>query len=317
LFFPIERYTKIGYPLAFMIRNPRQAALYEVINRNKFKDAQQKALERIGVAPRNIGKPQPVIEHKVTDQPKVENIPLAVEEPKIETAQNAVETGTEQAAVETAKTEPVIVESVKELVKPEVNVKPVKTESVWTARPKPVRIYPDRIELCLSWQIAGLSVLALLAVCLAFFRIGRMSVPVNVEEKQQPVIVRTDDIKPKVPVLVNTSPAVETQTPKLVEPMGDNAIVIASYNLQSHLEPVKAYFAQYGIATEIIKSDATRSYLLVTQNRYDSINKPGTDGYEMKKKIMSVGANYKPPAGSSFESFGTKPFQDVYGMKIK
>jgi hypothetical protein len=35
----------------------------------------------------------------------------------------------------------------------------------------------------------------------------------------------------------------------------------------------------------------------------------------MKKKIISVGANYKPPAGSGFESFGTKPFQDVYAMK--
>ena len=100
----------------------------------------------------------------------------------------------------------------------------------------------------------------------------------------------------------------------MVEPMGENVLVITSYDLSSHLEPVKQYFAQFGIATEIIKKGPR--YLLVTQDRFDNTEKPVADGFEMKKKIMSIGANYKPPAGSGFESFGTKPFQDVYGMKI-
>jgi hypothetical protein len=285
--------------LLFMARNPRQAALYEVINRNRFRDAQQKALERIGVKP-NVPPPtQVVIEQKVAEEP------AKIEPVKIEPVQ-----------LEPVVTE--VVEAVKEPVKTETITKPAKQEVVWTGRPRPVRIYPDRIELCFSWQIAGLSVLALAAIFLVFFRLGRMSASAKPEEKQQSVAIRTDDIKPTAPVVANTAPAAaETTTPKLIEPMGDNIIVIASYNLQSHLEPVKAYFAQYGIATEIIKSDQTRSYLLVTQNRYDSINKPGTDGYEMKKKIASIGANYKPPEGSGLEPFGPKPFQDVYGMKIK
>jgi len=298
--FPIERWTKIGYLSLFMARNPRQAALYEVINRNRFKDAQQKALDRIGVKPTVQPPAQVVEEQKVAEEPV-----------KIEPVE-----------IKPVQLEPVVTEAVKEVakepVKAETITKPARQEAVWTGRQKPVRIYPDRIELCLSWQIAGLSVLALAAIFLVFFRLGRMSTSAKPEEKQLPAAIRLDDIKPTVPVVVNTAPAVaEAKTPKLVEPMGDNAIVIASYNVQSHLEPVKAYFAQYGIATEIIKSDQNRSYLLVTQNRYDSINKAGTDGYEMKKKIMSVGANYKSPPGSGLESFGPKPFQDVYGMKVK
>jgi hypothetical protein len=303
-----------------MARNPRQAALYEVINRNKFKDAQQKALERIGAVPKAQNKPQVVELHKVTEQPAVQQSTVVIQEPKAAIQQESVETPVVRAVTETIKTEPptaATAETVKEAVKTEISVKPNRPESVWTARPKPVRIYQDRIELCLSWQIAGLSVLAMLAIFLVFFRLGRMSVSAAPEEKQQSAVIRTDDIKPTAPAVVNPAPAVETPAPKLIEPMGDNVIVIASYNLQSHLEPVKAYFAQYGIATEIIRSDQTRSYLLVTQNRYDSINKPGSDGYEMKKKIMSVGANYKPPVGSGLESFGPKPFQDVYGMKVK
>ncbi len=307
--FPIESWTEIGYLLLFMARNPRQAALYEVINRNRFKDAQQKALERIGVRPKVQPETQVVAEQKVVEEPaKVE---------AVETVETVV---SEPVKVEPVALEPVVItEVVKEpVVKTETVIKPSKHEAVWTGRPKPVRIYPDRIELCLSWQIAGLSALALAAIFLVFFRLGRMSTSGQPEVKSQPTTIRVDDIKPTARVVANTAPAVaETKTPKLVEPMGDNVIVIKSYDVPSHLEPVKAYFAQYGIATEIIKSDQNRSYLLVTQNRYDSINKAGSDGYEMKKKIMSVGANYKPPEGSGFESFGPKPFQDVYGMKIK
>jgi hypothetical protein len=101
---------------------------------------------------------------------------------------------------------------------------------------------------------------------------------------------------------------------RMVEPMGDHVVVIASYGLSSHLEPVKQYFAGFGIATEIIKKDS--HYLLITQERFDNPDKTGTNGFEMKKKIMSIGAKYKPSDGSRFESFGTKPFQDAYGMKV-
>jgi hypothetical protein len=111
-----------------------------------------------------------------------------------------------------------------------------------------------------------------------------------------------------------TTAAAERVRPKMVEPMGDHVIVITSHDLSSHLEPVKQYFAGFGIATEIIKKGSR--WLLVTQERFDSPEKAGSDGFEMKKKIISIGANYKPSAGSGFEPFGTKPFQDAYGMKL-
>jgi hypothetical protein len=148
------------------------------------------------------------------------------------------------------------------------------------------------------------------------FRLGQIySIKKTQETKAVKSAMSLQAVMPEkiIPAAVKTSAATQNP-PKMVEPMGENVIVITSYNLSSHLEPVKQYFSQFGIATEIIKTSSR--YLLVTQNRFDNIDKSGTDGYAMKRKIMSVGANYKPPAGSGFESFGTKPFQDVYGMKI-
>jgi len=256
-----------------MARNPRHAALYELINKARFKNAQQKALARIGVRTDSV-KPQ-------EERPVV----ISQEEPVA------------PVQAETARPEP------------------FKTIAAWSAKPKPFRVYPDRIELCISWQAAAITVLAFVAVLLIFFRLGQIY---SIKKAQEPKVAKAVvPVQAVIPEPVKPAVAekkVTPQTPpKMVEPMGDNIIVITSYDVSSHLEPVKQYFATYGIATEIIKRGSR--YLLVTQNRFNSIDKPGTDGYEMKKKIISVGANYKPPAGSGFESFGTKPFQDVYAMK--
>jgi hypothetical protein len=253
-----------------MARNVRHIALYELINKTRFKNAQQKALDRVGV-----------VKEPVKPEEKTEAVP--------------------QVQAEPAKTE---------------TARPSKPEFVWSGRPKTLRLYPDRIELCLTWQVAAITLLAFFATLLILFRLGQIySIKKTQETKAVKSAVPLQAVMPKkiIPAAVETSAATQN-TPKMVEPMGENVIVITSYNLGSHLEPVKQYFAQFGIATEIIKRSSR--YLLVTQNRFDDIDKSGTDGYAMKRKIMSVGANYKPPAGSGFESFGTKPFQDIYGMKI-
>jgi hypothetical protein len=78
------------------------------------------------------------------------------------------------------------------------------------------------------------------------------------------------------------------------------------------LEPAKQYFADKGIETEIRKSGD--AYLLVTKEKYDNPERPGTDGYAAKQKIIELGAQYKAPQG--FDQFGTKPFHDAYGMKF-
>jgi hypothetical protein len=57
----------------------------------------------------------------------------------------------------------------------------------------------------------------------------------------------------------------------------------------------------------------------VTKNGYDNPDKPGTDGYLAKQKIIELGAGYKPPTG--YETFrradGTGPFNDAFGMKFE
>ena len=266
-----------------MARNPRHAALYELINKARFKNAQQKALARIGVKTDSV---KPLEERPVV---------VSQEEPIVAPVVQAQPTQTEQ-------------------VKP-TKLEPFKTIAAWSAKPKPFRVYPDRIELCISWQAAAITVLAFVAVLLVFFRLGQIySIKKAQEPKVAKAVVPVQAVIPEPVKQPVAEKKVTPQTPpKMVEPMGDNVIVITSYDVSSHLEPVKQYFATYGIATEIIKRGSR--YLLVTQNRFNSIDKAGTDGYEMKKKIISVGANYKPPAGSGFESFGTKPFQDVYAMK--
>ena len=101
----------------------------------------------------------------------------------------------------------------------------------------------------------------------------------------------------------------------MVQPMGDHVIVIASYSRDSHLEPVKSYFARFGIETNIITRNGR--YLLVTQQRYDNPERAGSDGYIAKQKIIECGAGYSPPKGSGYEPFAPQLFSDSYGMKIK
>jgi len=278
-----------------MAKSPGRIALYELVNKARFKSAQQKALAATGakqpteeqpaaIAPAEV-QPEPLAQAQL--QPQIEVKPEPQAEIKIEP----------QAEVEPEK----------------------KPTALWSARPKPVRIYADRIELCFSWQVVGISALTFVVLLLVFFKLGRISSAgqAEVKEKPAPISVSVEQIMPKTKsaeTVVKPTPQPQASPPKVVEPMGENVIVITSYKISADLEPVKQHFAKFGIATEIIKR-GTR-YLLVTQNRFNDVEKSGTDGYVMKRKIMSIGANYKPPIASGFESFGTKPFQDVYGMKL-
>jgi len=78
------------------------------------------------------------------------------------------------------------------------------------------------------------------------------------------------------------------------------------------LEPVKQYFASFGIETEIRQVGSW--YYLVTKDKYENPERPGTEGYVAKERIIKLGANYKAPPG--YESFGTQPFHDAYGMRF-
>ncbi len=258
-----------------MAKGLNRIALYELVNKARFKSAQQKALADV--------------EYRKTGQK-----PVTEAEPKPEPVAEKIETPAVQS---------------------QISETPVsKPGSVWSSRPKAVRLYPDRIELCFSWQVVIISLLTLGAILMAFFRLGQIY-PLNKTDAKKPLqTISVENIMPQAKPSQPANADKQTPAPKMVEPMGDNIIVIASHPLSSHLEPVKQYFAGFGIATEIIKKD--NRFLLVTQERFDSVEKAGSNGFEMRKKIIAIGANYKPPAGSGFEPFGPKPFQDAYGMKV-
>jgi len=99
---------------------------------------------------------------------------------------------------------------------------------------------------------------------------------------------------------------------ELAESKGNNRIVIQEYQVRAHLEPVKKYFDQSGIETEIRKIGGT--YYLVTREKYENPGRAGTDGYVAKQRIIAVGAQYKAPQG--YETFARNLFKDAYGMKF-
>ena len=209
------------------------------------------------------------------------------------------------------KNEPVTTDSTTQV--PE---KPTK----WPRRPKFVQFSANKIEISMPYQTAVVLLLGAVLLVLVVFRFGQnisnqkvsdlaTKISKNVQEKAG----RTTVGGPQTSSAEKTAP-VATSAEK-VEPAklkGNNRIVIQTYQLRAHLEPVKDYFARFGIGTKIEKID--NWYYLVTRNKYENPEKPGTDGYSVKQKIIELGAKYKAPPG--YETFGTKPFHDAYGKKF-
>ncbi len=182
----------------------------------------------------------------------------------------------------------------------------------WPKRPRIVQFNADKIEISIPYQVAIALLLGIILLVLIAFRLGQrtkseqggITAP-NVEQT-----VNTGESSSKV---ANLS-AVETKKPAAAveKPKGNNRIVIQTYRLRTHLEPVKQYFARFGIETEIKKIGDW--YYLVTKDKYENPEKSGTDGYFAKQKIIELGAEYKAPQG--YETFGSKPFHDAYGQRF-
>jgi hypothetical protein len=78
---------------------------------------------------------------------------------------------------------------------------------------------------------------------------------------------------------------------------GDYVIVLAELKNAASardMEPAKQYFDENGIATEI--KSVRGSYFLVTKENYDGVGR-GTPGAAIIEKIGQIGAKYKAPAG--------------------
>ncbi len=201
-----------------------------------------------------------------------------------------------------------------------------KRAANWLNRPRIVQFNAGRIEISMPYQLAIALLLGLVLLVLVAFRLGQISyrgspkatgpvskMPESVQKAAPKVttVVAPQKAAPaeeKTPV----PPVIQKVEPVAVKPKGDNRIVIQSYQLRADLEPVKQYFAGFGIETKIIK--ISDWYYLVTNDKYENPGRPGTDGYLAKQKIIELGAKYKAPPGS--ETFGSQPFRDAYGKKF-
>ena len=206
-----------------------------------------------------------------------------------------------------------------------ISIQLPKRAAVWLNKPRAVQLNAGRIEISIPYQLAIAVLLGFVLLVLIAYRLGQISyrsgqktagpaakTPATVQKTAPKVTVAAAPQK-VAPAEERTPAPPVVQKVEPVKPKGDNRIVIQSYQLKADLEPVKQYFAGFGIETEIVKIDAW--YYLVTKDKYENPGKPGTDGYLAKQKIIELGAKYKAPPGS--ETFGTQPFRDAYGKKFE
>ena len=182
----------------------------------------------------------------------------------------------------------------------------------WPKRPRIVQFNANRIEVSMPYQLAIALLLGIVLLVLIFFRLGQLakSEQGGITAPNAEQTTKGSEGSSKVASLsaVQTKePAVTVQNPK-----GNNRIVIQTYQLRAHLEPIKEYFGLCGMETEIKKIGDW--YYLVTKDKYENPEKLGTDGYFAKQKIIELGAKYKAPQG--YETFGSKPFHDAYGQRF-
>ncbi len=181
----------------------------------------------------------------------------------------------------------------------------------WPKRPKMAQFNAGRIEISMPYQLAIALLLGVILLILVVFRLGQVTtVPDQTKALSnvgtQKAVGQTKVITPKKVTTASTG------TTPLATQKANNRIVIQTYLLRSHLEPVRLYFAQFGIVTEILKVE--NWYYLVTKEKYQNPEKVGTEGYFAKQKIIDLGMKYKAPSG--YETFGKRPFHDAYGKKF-
>jgi len=191
-------------------------------------------------------------------------------------------------------------------------------ESVmWWKKPKLIQFNAGRIEISLPYQIAIAVVLFLVLLVLAAFRLGQLEQKIGGSARQiQPgeetnlTRLPTHDAGLNPALRETIPPAAEEAEP--AGPAGNNRIVIQTHQVMTQLMPVKNYFDQLGIETEIRQVGGR--YCLITKAKYQNTEIEGSDGYLAKQRIIELGADYKAPAG--YEPFGAKSFASAYGMKV-
>jgi hypothetical protein len=331
--------------LSAMKRYTGQQALYEAISRSRAKAKRGNILERF--FPEGVKQEKPAPQE---GQPQVEASPAPPEAPQQAAKEPPMplpEKPREPVVVrEYSKLRRLpVLEKVSAL--PVVKPSPVEVEKVDRPAPsglvqtwwrlRPVQLNAGRVEISVPYHIGVVVVLVVLLVVLATFRIGqKFSGAKGVATATAKMPVQTTP--PSVPT--GTMAASTTQVSSAAAPAstgsespqkeGDNWIVLAQHRNEADLLEVAKYFATYGIELKVhelsglpralkengysAKLPGGDGYLLVTRFLYGNPNKAGTNGYELRQKIIELGKGYKAPKG--FESFAAKHFNDAYGMKI-
>jgi len=204
----------------------------------------------------------------------------------------------------------------KPVEKPEPPVPEVEKPVRWPTKPRAVQFNAGRIEMSVPYPLAVVVILAVAAALLVAFRLGQ-GTPIRLaDDSGTPAAENSSEQAgvdaPVSPAGRQQAPAAENRGAQVVS-TGDNCIVITQYHTDRDLEPVRKYFAENGIETEIQKTAGR--YFLVTKRLYENPNRSGTDGYAALQRIKEIGANYRHPQG--YESFKPNLFSDAYGMKVK
>ncbi len=180
----------------------------------------------------------------------------------------------------------------------------------WPAKPRIAQFNTGRIEFSLPYQLVIALILTAIALMLIVFRFGQhhplqKSAKSTAAKQSVTVAAKTTSQPAKSSVVI-------TESPIAAKSKGANRIVIQTVQNSEDLEPVKKFFAQYGIETEIRKIGSW--FYLITAEKYDNPDKAGTVGFAAKQRIIELGAKYQSPPG--YGTFGTKPFSDAYGMRF-
>jgi hypothetical protein len=193
----------------------------------------------------------------------------------------------------------------------------------WPTKPRIVQFNAGRIEMSMPYPLAIALLMGIVLLVLVVFRLGQSAgltkqivtdPAVEISKSREKTTGQATSGITQVPEVVEKITPVPVSAEKVepIKPKGNNRIVIQTHQLRADLEPVKDYFAGFGIETEIRQIGGV--YYLITKNKYENPERVGTNGYHAKQKIIELGANYKAPQG--YGTFGKKPFHDAYGMKF-
>ena len=199
--------------------------------------------------------------------------------------------------------------------------------------PRPVQFNDGRLEIMVSYWVAVLAGMVVLLTILVAFRLGQYSVrPATADtkpaEKPNKIQAPEQGSNPADSELyeMRSDPVIRSPERPEREPEGvsrpvsnpdnrpGNAIQIMQTQFRKDLEPLKTFFDNNGIPTEI--REINGSFRLFTQQRFEkNPSNVGTPGYELKQKIAEIGAEYRPPAGG-YLPFRPEDFADAFGYRL-